>query len=42
MGIIPAARTGKADDIVGAVLYMASAAPAFMKGNITVLDRGSP
>ncbi|KAK1066514.1 hypothetical protein LTR74_007063 [Friedmanniomyces endolithicus] len=41
MSSIPAARTGKADEIVGTVLYMASAAAAFMNGNITVLDGGS-
>ncbi|KAK3073450.1 hypothetical protein LTR53_004982 [Teratosphaeriaceae sp. CCFEE 6253] len=38
--LIPAGRMGSMDDIVGTVLYMASAAAAYMNGNITVLDGG--
>lgn len=38
--IIPAQRTGKAGDVVGTVLYMASQAGAYLNGNITVLDGG--
>ena len=38
---LPAERTGKTDDMVGTVLYMASAAGAYLNGNITVLDGGS-
>ncbi|KAK5698052.1 hypothetical protein LTR97_007012 [Elasticomyces elasticus] len=38
--IVPAERTGKADDMAGTVLYMASAAGAYLNGNITVLDGG--
>lgn len=37
---IPAERTGKAEDMAGTVLYMASAAGAYLNGNITVLDGG--
>ncbi|KAK5133406.1 hypothetical protein LTR08_007745 [Meristemomyces frigidus] len=37
----PAERVGKTEDMAGTVLYMASAAGAFMNGNITVLDGGS-
>lgn len=37
---IPAQRLGKTDDIVGTMLYMASAAGAYLNGNIQVLDGG--
>ena len=37
---IPAERLGRTGDIVGTVLYMASAAGAYLNGNITVLDGG--
>ncbi|KAK5128305.1 hypothetical protein LTR85_002972 [Meristemomyces frigidus] len=37
---IPAERTGKTEDMAGTVLYMASAAGAYLNGNITVLDGG--
>ena len=37
---IPAERTGKLEDMAGTVLYMASAAGAYLNGNITVLDGG--
>ena len=39
-GFIPEQRLGRTDDIVGAVLYMASAAGAYLNGNIQVLDGG--
>ncbi|KAK3638719.1 hypothetical protein LTR22_017737 [Elasticomyces elasticus] len=38
--IVPAQRTGKESDMAGTVLYMASAAGAYLNGNITVLDGG--
>ena len=37
---IPGERLGKADDMVGAMLYMASAAGAYLNGNIQVIDGG--
>ncbi|KAK4570118.1 hypothetical protein LTR86_002198 [Recurvomyces mirabilis] len=37
---IPAERLGKSEDMIGTVLYMASAAGAYLNGNITVLDGG--
>lgn len=37
---IPAERLGKTDDIVGTMLYMASAAGAYLNGNIQVIDGG--
>ena len=37
---IPAERLGKTDDIIGAMLYMASAAGAYLNGNIQVIDGG--
>ncbi|KAK3050913.1 hypothetical protein LTR09_007991 [Extremus antarcticus] len=37
---IPAERLGKTDDIVGTLLYMASAAGAYLNGNVQVLDGG--
>lgn len=37
---IPAGRTGKTEDMAATVLYMASAAGAYLNGNITVLDGG--
>ena len=37
---IPAERLGKTDDIVGAMLYIASAAGAYMNGNIQIIDGG--
>lgn len=37
---IPAERLGRTEDIVGTMLYMASAAGAYLNGNITVLDGG--
>ena len=37
---IPAQRLGKTDDIVGTMLYMASAAGSYMNGNIQVIDGG--
>lgn len=37
---IPAQRLGKTDDMVGTMLYMASAAGAYLNGNIQVLDGG--
>jgi NAD(P)-dependent dehydrogenase (short-subunit alcohol dehydrogenase family) len=37
---IPAERLGSADDMAGTVLYMASAAGAYMNGNIQVVDGG--
>ncbi|KAK3715830.1 hypothetical protein LTR37_006813 [Vermiconidia calcicola] len=37
---IPAERLGKTEDIVGAMLYMASAAGAYLNGNIQVIDGG--
>jgi NAD(P)-dependent dehydrogenase (short-subunit alcohol dehydrogenase family) len=37
---IPAERLGKTEDIVGAILYMASAAGAYLNGNIQVTDGG--
>ena len=40
-GFMPAERTGKLDDMVGTVLYMASKAGAYLNGNITILDGGS-
>ena len=38
--VIPAQRLGKTEDVAGTVLYMASAAGAYMNGNINVLDGG--
>ncbi|KAI7720072.1 NAD(P)-binding protein [Hortaea werneckii] len=35
---IPAERLGRTEDMAGTVLYMASAAGAYLNGNITVLD----
>ncbi|KAI7482365.1 NAD(P)-binding protein [Hortaea werneckii] len=35
---IPAERLGRLEDMAGTVLYMASAAGAYLNGNITVLD----
>ena len=37
---IPAERLGKTEDIVGTMLYMASAAGAYLNGNIQVIDGG--
>ncbi|KAK5169672.1 uncharacterized protein LTR77_005650 [Saxophila tyrrhenica] len=37
---IPAERLGRTDDIVGTMLYMASAAGSYLNGNIQVLDGG--
>lgn len=37
---IPAQRLGKTDDMVGTMLYMASAAGAYLNGNIQVIDGG--
>ena len=37
---IPAQRLGKTDDIVGVMLYAASAAGAYLNGNIQVIDGG--
>ena len=40
MDLIPAERTGSASDMAGMVLFMASAAGAYLNGNITVIDGG--
>ena len=37
---IPAERLGKTEDIVGAMLYMASAAGAYLNGNVQIIDGG--
>jgi NAD(P)-dependent dehydrogenase (short-subunit alcohol dehydrogenase family) len=39
--MIPMGRVGRASDIVGAVVYLASAASAFMTGTIVKVDGGS-
>jgi NAD(P)-dependent dehydrogenase (short-subunit alcohol dehydrogenase family) len=37
---VPATRVGKESDMAGTTLYMASAAGAYLNGNITVVDGG--
>lgn len=37
---IPAERLGKTEDIMGTMLYMSSAAGAYLNGNIQVVDGG--
>ncbi|KAI6803780.1 NAD(P)-binding protein [Hortaea werneckii] len=39
---IPAERLGRSEDMAGTVLYMASAAGAYLNGNVTVLDGDIP
>ncbi|KAI6876139.1 NAD(P)-binding protein [Hortaea werneckii] len=39
---IPAERLGRTEDMAGTVLYMASAAGAYLNGNVTVLDGDIP
>lgn len=38
--VIPAERTGRDGDIAGTVMYLASAAGAYLNGNLTVIDGG--
>jgi len=37
---IPATRLGSTDDMMGTMLYMASAAGSYLNGNVQVIDGG--
>lgn len=40
LGAIPQGRMGQPDDLVGAVLYLASDAASFTTGSVMVIDGG--